>query len=514
MQRTIPVIGIILILILSGIPTILSFDSNFINQVDNDNKVDWWPMFHHDLQNTGCSNSIAPNTNNTLWDIDIPKNDSGNTNNPIVYNGKLFFISTTNRVYCINSSNGEMIWIKKLGDVGNIPNSYPNTVPTIYDNRLFVCGYDDKIYCLNASNGEFIWTSIPIYSSNFPPKISSGKIYVGSYNRSFYCLNASNGAIIWSYIIDLLPSSPAIFNEKVYVHDKNGKVYCLDAISGEEIWARLTGGYTKVSTSSPVIYNNKVYVVNEESYWAGFIYCLDAYNGTMLWKRHLDSQGRDHPTPTIADGKAYLGGSISTGTPGAVLYCFNADNGAFIWKYFEMFGHDISSPAIAYGKVYFGTKKYFENDTLLCLNKNYGSFIIWSYPIGINMEDTPAIADGKLYCNNGNKIYCFGDDIIPPKVEIVSPKKDTLYFFGRNISFISSVIIGSINIEINASDKASGLDFVKLYIDNVEKKNFSAGESFIWRWDEKTFNNHFIRAIACDKVGNIAEYTMIVWKFF
>jgi len=111
--------------------------------------------------------------------------------------------------------------------------------------------------------------------------------------------------------------------------------------------------------------------------------------------------------------------------------------------------------------------------------------------------------------------------IVIPKVEIVSPKKDTLYFFGRNISFISSVIIGvssviigSINIEINASDEASGLDFVKLYIDNAEKKNFSADNPFVWRWDEKTFNNHFIRAIACDKAGNIAEYTMTVWKFF
>ena len=158
-------------------------------------------MFHHDLQNTGYSNSTAPNTNNTLWDINLPKNDSGYTNNPIVYNGKLYFISTTNRVYCLDSSDGEMIWIKKLG---NIEYSSGNNVPTIYDNKLFLCGYDDKIYCLNASNGETIWSSTTVFSSNFPLKISYSKIYVGSNNHSFYCLNASNGAIIWSCIIDLL----------------------------------------------------------------------------------------------------------------------------------------------------------------------------------------------------------------------------------------------------------------------------------------------------------------------
>ena len=55
---------------------------------------------------------------------------------------------------------------------------------------------------------------------------------------------------------------------------------------------------------------------------------------------------------------------------------------------------------------------------------------------------------------------------------------------------------------------------MKLYIDYAEKKNFSAGESFVWRWDERTFEKHIIRAIACDKIGNIAEYSMTVWKFF
>jgi hypothetical protein len=29
--------------------------------------VDWWPMFRHDLNNTGYSTSPAPNTNNTIW---------------------------------------------------------------------------------------------------------------------------------------------------------------------------------------------------------------------------------------------------------------------------------------------------------------------------------------------------------------------------------------------------------------------------------------------------------------
>ncbi len=499
-------ISILIFIFLFGtiIPSCVSSNENLDETVISQEDIDWWSMFHHDLQNTGYSTSIAPNTNNILWNFDIAVNDNGYANNPIVCNGKIYFMSTTNSVYCLDSINGEIIWSKKLGD---IQIGYWNSIPTIYNNKLFVCGYDDKIYCLNASNGGIIWSSIPIYSQKFSPKVSYGKIYVGSYSNSFYCLNVSNGAIIWSFTIDLLPSSPAIFNEKVYIFDTHGKMFCLDAFSGEKIWTYDTGGSSTHTSSSPVIYNNKVYIINLENFYGGYLNCLDAYNGTLLWRNQIPAYGMGHFSPTVAYGNMYIGSSIGS------LYCLNADTGSYIWGK-EFGGLEYSSPAIADGKLYFGTiiHSATENSKIVCINAYNGSFI-WSYKIVNSLLDISAIADGKLYCSSGSKIYCFGDNI-PPEVEIVSPKKDTLYLFNKNIPFLLSVIIGSINIEINASDKESGLDFVKLYIDNVEKKNFSAHESFIWKWDDITFRKHIIKAIACDKVGNVAEYTMTVWKFF
>ena len=511
-QRTIPIIGIVFILTLSGIPTTLSFDNNNINQNENNDDIDWWPMYHHDLKNTGYSTSNAPNTNNILWNFDLTSNDIGYANNPIIYNKKLYFTSTTNRIYCLDSTYGKMIWSKTIG---NITNNNIYSIPTIYNNNLFVNSYDGKIYCLNSSNGGIIWSSKKLYSANFTPKISYDKIYIGSNNHSFYCLNTSNGKIIWSYIIDLLPSSPALFDEKVYLHDKNGKVYCLNAITGEKIWTNITGGYSIAFTASPVIYNNKLYVLNEEGRWGDIIYCFNAFNGTLLWRRIFDAYygDKDNPTPTIAYGKLYL---VSSAYMGSCLYCLKVDNGALLWCHWEMWAYDYSSPAIADGKVYFGTNNYIEEynpPKFLCLNANNGSFI-WNYQMSINSKDTPIIADGKLYCNNGSKIFCFGNEIIPPNIEIISPKKDTLYIFDKNIPFISTVIIGEINIQINAYDNQSGINYVKLYIDNVEKKNFTAYESYVYRWDEKTFNQHIIKAVAYDKVGNTAEYAITVWKFF
>ena len=35
--------------------------------------VEWWPMFHHDVQITGFTPADSPDTNNLLWDNQIDK---------------------------------------------------------------------------------------------------------------------------------------------------------------------------------------------------------------------------------------------------------------------------------------------------------------------------------------------------------------------------------------------------------------------------------------------------------
>ena len=39
------------------------------NQITTTDDVDWWPMFHHDLESTGYTTSSAPTTNGVLWKI-------------------------------------------------------------------------------------------------------------------------------------------------------------------------------------------------------------------------------------------------------------------------------------------------------------------------------------------------------------------------------------------------------------------------------------------------------------
>ena len=58
--------------------------------------VDWWPMFHHDLNNSGYSTSDAPDTNNVKWSYYL----GASVASPAVSDGKVYFGTNNKKVYC------------------------------------------------------------------------------------------------------------------------------------------------------------------------------------------------------------------------------------------------------------------------------------------------------------------------------------------------------------------------------------------------------------------------------
>jgi hypothetical protein len=107
------------------------------------------------------------------------------------------------------------------------------------------------------------------------------------------------------------------------------------------------------------------------------------------------------------------------------------------------------------------------------------------------------------------------EDETPPIVEIINPLNNSLYI--KNNMFLqifrTTVIIGSIDIEVDAYDTGSGIDYVEFYIDNVIKDT-SYGPIYNWTWSELSFRRHYIKVVAFDNAGNSAFDEIRVWKFF
>ena len=112
--------------------------------------VDWWPMFHHDRTLSGCSDSPAPLTNQTLWidPLDLPNGDCESA--PTVVNGLVYVGSNDDNIYALDAATGAVVWKFLTGQPCE-------SSPAVVDGVVYVGSIDQNVYALNATTGTSIW---------------------------------------------------------------------------------------------------------------------------------------------------------------------------------------------------------------------------------------------------------------------------------------------------------------------------------------------------------------------
>ena len=113
----------------------------------------------------------------------------------------------------------------------------------------------------------------------------------------------------------------------------------------------------------------------------------------------------------------------------------------------------------------------------------------------------------------------FNEDTVPPTVEITKPEI-ALYLWNVKIislEWLSSpipILIGNIDIEVNAMADESGVERVEFYIDD-ELKYSDYSSPYLWNWNTITLLRftHTIRVTCYDGVGNSNTHEMNVVKF-
>jgi hypothetical protein len=111
-------------------------------------------------------------------------------------------------------------------------------------------------------------------------------------------------------------------------------------------------------------------------------------------------------------------------------------------------------------------------------------------------------------------VICPVPDTTPPTVEITKPI-NALYFINTEIIPLESpLIIGKIDINVNATDDESGMDRVEFYIDEQLTETDTTTEPYNWLWGEKGFFTYTIKVVAYDKEGNSQTQILEVLKFF
>ena len=447
------------------------------------NGVDWWPMYHHDLQLTGYSTSMAPNTNKVLWTAGTfdyswysPQRSSPTIVNDTIYLGVIdpsfpldnnlisekifdeynlpirsFFNFTSisigasfqdrwNEAYliCMNASTGMEKWITRLDDEFYIQGS-----PAVAEGKVYITTTDffgspiGQLFCLNAINGSILW-SFPLNETwDVSPVVYDERVYVSGWildENSYkicklFCLNASSGVEIFNTSLGFGEpiEAAAIYNNSVYVTvwDEYACITylnCVNALNGNLKWNINTfGNYVG---SSPVVYNDKIYVTS--GYYDGYeticsyFLCLDTETGNVLWNHYIENGINAWSTPAIAYDRVFFTVSNEFIDTGW-LYCLNTSTGNILWsKFLSDKGVFYSSPVIADGKIYLNSLSYVDfHGDLYCLNVINGENI-WDYWLIYGMYSSPTIANDRLYLAIAGQFFTFDDNAPTNELPIVN----------------------------------------------------------------------------------------------
>ncbi|MHC1575366.1 MAG: cobaltochelatase subunit CobN, partial [Candidatus Methanogasteraceae archaeon] len=359
-----------------------------------------YPMFGLDPGRTGNASGDAPLSNMRLWETKPGVGYIGC--GASVADGRVYVStwptmseSSYLGLYCLDESDGSIIWNNSLGGKGGV------STPAVAGDRVFAGSVgpygnpkpDDPttgdLYCISATNGSTLWNkSIESNPGWFgvasSPLIYDGVVYVVSFSdgtlhafdfdgnelwnytasgcsdlfmsaatdgsRIFFgggnamnCVNITTHKAVWTFSVgSQVSTTPAVEDGVVYFATGKGekKLYAVDIATGNETWSRYLYG----SLSSPAVSNGRIYIGDKDKR----LNCIDATDGIEIWNQTL--KGACRSSPVVAGGMVYTAANGVAGT----VYCFDADDGTLKWSY-DTGNFVMAQPSVSDGILFIGS---------------------------------------------------------------------------------------------------------------------------------------------------------------
>jgi eukaryotic-like serine/threonine-protein kinase len=284
--------------------------------------------------------------------------------------------------------------------------------PAVTSDTVYIGSSDHFLYALDRNTGVEKWkfkTDGRITSS---PAVAGGAVYFTSYDGNAYGVDASTGSQKWKFALpgerrfaathlhgsapngetmpdpfDFYLSSPVVVNGVVYLGSGDTNVYALEAATGQLKWKFKTGD---VVHASPAVSDGKLFVGS----WDSFFYALDAATGKEIWRFKTGEDHEIHNQVGIQSSAAIADGIVYFGCRDSNFYAVDTATGKERWRFNNKGSWVIGSPAVAGGKVYFGT-----SDTALfyALDAKSGAKIFSLGFHGWPLFSSPAIAGDDAY---------------------------------------------------------------------------------------------------------------------
>ena len=352
-----------------------------------------WKMYQHDETHSGLSTASSIATPNVPSLIPSWTFQTGDwvTGTPIVSGGVVYIGSWDGHMYALRESDGSQVWSY---DAGRLP-------------QLERCQ--------------------TTYGIDSTAALSGGKLYFGNGLAQLYALNAGNGQLIWrTQLADPnqafhIWGSPLVFDGKIYIglasHCVNpciqGRLVCVDSTDGRVLWSFATApdGSTggAVWSSAVVDAARRMVYVGTGNFCTGSdthsteVIALNADTGALLWTFRKVPPGDKGNLDFGASAVLFdIGSTPALAIPSKDGHCYavNRATGELIWDTVvtdgNSIGGSICSPAVAYGKIYFGATVQLTTGKVVALDQRDGR-IVWEVAQSKKLLGAAAVAGGVLF---------------------------------------------------------------------------------------------------------------------
>lgn len=123
-----------------------AYNSDIANLKSRISEADW-PMYRHDVERSGSSQTSLPADLTENWRVELPCSAT----QPVIVGDRLWVVAKdTHTIYCLSTKDGEQIWQYTAG-------ARVDSSPTYYKVMLLLGCRDGSVYCLGAGDGELVW---------------------------------------------------------------------------------------------------------------------------------------------------------------------------------------------------------------------------------------------------------------------------------------------------------------------------------------------------------------------
>jgi outer membrane protein assembly factor BamB len=322
----------------------------------------------------------------------------GPRSTPAVQADRVFALSGTLHLVCLNATNGAILWSNDLESAygASEPNSWQNGAsPRLDDDLIFVnlstSWSNVTLYAFRTSNGQAAWARQNENSTQSTPVVATiegVRQVLFATATGIVSLDRNTGALLWKYPYPFEPyptalgASPVVDSNIVFCAAGYGRGSAVARITlSGRTWTATNLWYNSYPASSyrstwmtPVCYQGYLYgQFGDNNYLTAPLNCIELATGNLMWSISGFGQG----------GTILVDNTVLTLTEDGQLVLVQPDPNAYIeLARFQAFEFSSTSP----GK---------------CWN-------------------SPAVADGRIYARSTREGICL--DVSVPPLRMLTPR--------------------------------------------------------------------------------------------